>query len=200
MSAKRPCCNTCLRPLKVCYCHTIETIKNAWPVHILQHNTEINKAVATARIAALSLRHCELILADNVQRDSMLHSRLLQLKPLLIYPGEDSVDVTDINAEHIRPLLFIDGTWRKTRRMLHESPLLSSLPKVSFTTASESIYRIRKVPHKHALSTVESIAHVLSVLESDAQKYSPLLSSMKWMIDQQIKAMGEQTYRANYVK
>jgi len=41
---------------------------------------------------------------------------------------------------------------------------------------------------------------VLGVLERDAEKYAPLLAVMDWMVDQQIAAMGEETYLANHAR
>ena len=193
----RPVCALCLRPPKVCYCHTIKEISNHWPVYILQHPKESSHAIGTARIAQLTLQHCQTVVSDAPENDKDFLEQITLQQPYLVYPGEHSQAVAELDKEAIRPLLFLDGSWRKTRRMLHESALLASLPRVSMPMPV-SRYKIRKEPVPEAVSTVEAIAEVLSALEQDSNKYQPLLHTMDWMIAQQIEQMGQLTYQKNY--
>ena len=103
-----------------------------------------------------------------------------------------------LQAESPRPLVFLDGTWRKTKAMYLQSPLLQSLPLVQLQLAHPSRYRIRKEPNAMAMSTIEAIALLLGELEADDEKYQPLLNSMDWIIDYQIKAMGKTVFNRNY--
>ncbi|WP_159930993.1 tRNA-uridine aminocarboxypropyltransferase [Oceanicoccus sp. KOV_DT_Chl] len=193
----RPQCDNCLRPLTVCYCHTLTTINNQWPVTIVQHPSESRHAIGTARIAELSLLHCQLLNSDNDQDQRQL-KHIMQQQPLLIYPGEDSTPLASIDNTTIRPLLFIDASWRKSRRMLFENPQLAALPKVQLTPTSRSRYQIRKQPDAQAIATVEAIAQTLGFLERNSTKYAPLLASMEWIIAQQIKAMGTDVFIRHY--
>ncbi|ARN75278.1 tRNA-uridine aminocarboxypropyltransferase [Oceanicoccus sagamiensis] len=190
----RLACQRCLRPPSVCYCHTLEVIDNQWPVYILQHPKEAKHAIGTARIAQLSLKQCQTLIAKKPGDVELL---MTNIQPLLVYPGDNSTAVNDIDPGTIQPLLFLDGSWRKTRRMLHESPWLAALPRISMVLPA-SRYKIRKEPHPTAVSTVEAIAGVLAALERDTQKYQPLLTTMDWMIAQQIMQMGDKTYQKNY--
>jgi DTW domain-containing protein YfiP len=225
---KRSLCCQCLRPLTVCFCHTIHVVDNHWPIIILQHAGETNRAIGTAKIAQLSLKNCQTYiyqthiklnhtkqtkndkLSDTQTREhnKRLVESICEQAPLLVYPGDNSITVeqlaTDVNkkpqTQDKAPLLFIDGTWRKSRRMLYECPALAALPRVSLLSGQASRYLIRKVPNDSALSTVEAIAASLSALEGSKDKYQSLLNSMDWMIEQQIKAMGEEKYQRNYLK
>jgi len=197
---KRIYCSDCKRPRNVCYCHIIKQVDNAWPVYILQHPAEQKHAIGTARIAALSLSNSTLYNGDNFTDDELSSILPHQSAPILVYPGEDSQSVLDISDQAPRPLVFIDASWRKSRRMLQESPSLMALPKVSFSPEKASDYRIRKVPDINALSTLEAIVYVLSRLDKTESKYQTLLDTMKWMIDKQIECMGEAVYRKNYRK
>lgn len=197
----RPRCPQCLRPESVCYCHTISTIDNHWPIAILQHKQEINHAIGTARIAQLSLSRCCTVTSGSPEAEQLLLDCTAQ-QVCLVYPGENSRPLINARAEwasdKVRPLLFIDGTWRKTKRMLYESPLLAALPRVSLNPQQLSRYRIRKSPNHSALSTIEAIVLSLSTLENNPSKYQPLLTSLEWIIDQQVKAMGNDVFNRNY--
>jgi len=156
--------------------------------------------LATARIASLSLTQCALLDDANDAVSPTLERQLLDTQPLLVYPAPDAIDIASLADSQPRPLLLLDGTWRKTRRMLHESAWLRSLPKVCLPASPQyrSRYRLRKSPRPGYLSTVESIAYLLGTLEQNAAKYQPLLDIQEWLIQQQIQAMGETTYRRNY--
>lgn len=200
----RPRCTQCQRPQTVCLCHTITAIANRWPVIILQHPDEAKHAIGTAVIAQLSLSQCQTInyeFSPNSQSGVESPSSIdliLQQQPILVFPEEDGDDMASLAADEVRPLLFLDGTWRKSRRMLYERPELTALSKLTIHSQQLSRYRIRKTPNDNALSTVEAIAYSLALLERDTEKYKPLLASMDWMIDQQIKAMGVDVYQTNY--
>lgn len=194
----RSSCPQCLRPTTHCYCHTLKLVTNHWPVWILQHPLEVNHALGTARIASLSLQQSQLWVGETIESCEVASQHLATAQPLLVYPGEESSDLNAINRDQPVPLLFLDGNWRKTRRMLFESSTLAALPKISFQPTLASRYRLRKAPKPEYLSTLESIAEVLSVLEGDNEKYQPLLNSMDWMIDRQIELMGTQIFNRNY--
>lgn len=184
--------------MKVCYCHTLEKVDNDWPIHILQHSAESKHAIGTARIAVLSLSQCQLQVGDRFDDADLSTWLSHESSPVLVYPGEDSEDLSLFSKQSPRPLVFLDASWRKSRRMLHESPALMQLPKVSFQPKQVSRYRIRKAPERHALSTLEAIVYALSFLENEEEKYHSLLRSMDWMIEKQIEIMGREVFEKNY--
>lgn len=194
--SKRERCSACQRPLTHCYCHLLVNVENRWPVQILQHPLESRHALGTARIAALCLRHCELETAASHSSPFLNTSP----EPVLLYPGPDSLPLEALIDGPIRPLLFLDATWRKSRRMLLESPALAQLPKYCLPATPTSRYRIRREPNSQALSTLEAIVYSLASLEGDNEKYQPLLKIMDELIDEQIAQMGQEVYERNYKK
>eukprot|EP00569_Conticribra_weissflogii_P014438 CAMPEP_0171414700 /NCGR_PEP_ID=MMETSP0880-20121228/37991_1 /TAXON_ID=67004 /ORGANISM="Thalassiosira weissflogii, Strain CCMP1336" /LENGTH=240 /DNA_ID=CAMNT_0011932729 /DNA_START=509 /DNA_END=1231 /DNA_ORIENTATION=+ len=99
-------------------------------------------------------------------------------------------------------LILVDGTWAEAKRMIMQSPQLTSrCQQIQFTSSYTSIYDvIRKEPEKHCISTLEACAHALTFLEpgtkskiddddstneynggSEAKKY--LKGAMKFMVD-----------------
>ncbi|MEX1197618.1 MAG: tRNA-uridine aminocarboxypropyltransferase [Pseudohongiellaceae bacterium] len=183
-------CPRCRRPEVVCYCSLIRPVDNRWPVHILQHPRESGHAVGTARIAALSLTRCGL--------DILQQSFSPSPGDVLVYPGADARPLEELTGESPHRLLFLDASWRKSRRMLHEQPALAALPRYCLTDAPPSRYRIRREPERGFLSTVEAVVLALETLEREPGRYHSLLQVMDWMIDQQIHHMGDSVYRRHY--
>lgn len=61
-------------------------------------------------------------------------------------------------------LVVIDGTWRKSRRMLYQSPWLQQLPRLALVTPPPSRYRIRRARGQGQLSTFEATVLALGQL------------------------------------
>lgn len=94
-------------------------------------------------------------------------------------------------------LIVPDGTWRKARKILYLNPVLQTLPRLTLSEGEPSRYRIRKAPDAAAVSTIEAITRTLSALEPE-QDFMPLLQPFDALIEQQIRAMGSDTYAKYY--
>lgn len=201
-------CPACQRPPDYCYCSRIIEVANTWPVFILQDVREARHPIGTARIAALSLSHAEMVTLDPDKPDtsadllSKVFSRPL-INPVLIYPGDDARPVCDLATDEScagksPDLLFIDASWGRSLRLLKLFPALGALPLFALGEVPASRYRIRKQPSMDAVSTLEAIVYTLQQVEP-ALDCSPLLATMDWVIEQQIKRMGSDVYHNNYV-
>lgn len=183
-------CEQCRRPTRLCYCGLLPDLSNACPVHILQHREEASHPLGTARMAALGLRHATLDVLEGRFRPGQ--------GDVLIYPGEQAAPVTELREQAgLRPV-FLDASWRKSRRWLHEQPDLAALPRYRLESVPPSRYRIRREPRAGWVSTLEAIVWTLETVEQAPGRYQPLLRVMDWVIDQQIRHMGEATWRRNY--
>ena len=171
------------------------TVANAWPVRILQHPHESKHALGTARIASLCLQDCELAIASHHKTAELVAA---QENPILLYPGPDSIPLDSLLGDQARPLIVIDATWRKSRRMLLESPSLAKLPRYCLPSPPSSRYRIRREPNSQALSTLEAIVHSLALLEGGIDAFAPMLKIMDALVDEQIAQMGQDVYERNY--
>ncbi|MGK9067449.1 tRNA-uridine aminocarboxypropyltransferase [Stutzerimonas chloritidismutans] len=189
----RPQCSRCHRPLSHCLCPLIPSLTSRTRVLILQHPSEVSHALNTGRLAALGLRNAELVVGE--QFDALPQSTV---DPVLLFPGEGALPVASL-AGSARPLTLIvpDGTWRKARKLLHVNPGIASLPRVTLPPGLVSRYRLRKAPMPGALSTLESIVVALNALEGDG-RFDALLRPFDALIESQIQAMGEATYRRNH--
>jgi len=193
----RPQCSRCLRPTTHCLCALIPRLDSRTRVLLLQHPSEVNHALNTARLAALGLVNAQLVVGEVFE----------DLQALLSPPGYQArLLFPDENAQPLQaytpsdePLLLVvpDGTWRKARKLLHLNPLLAALPRVTLAEGAVSRYRLRKAPGPGALSTVEAIVQALQVLEAPTS-FEPLLKPFEALIEGQIAAMGDEVFQRNH--
>lgn len=108
-------------------------------------------------------------------RDPSLEGILTSPKSLLLYPSENSVPLQDIDiTAGPYTLVLIDGTWPQARAIYTSSKVLQSMKQVKLTSTGNSCYIVRTQPTDGCLSTLETAAIALSVLERDS-KYTELL-------------------------
>ena len=190
-------CPRCLRPHTHCLCPLIPSLDSRTRVLLLQHPSEVNHALNTARLAALGLNNAQLIVGE-VFEDLPALLNQPGYRACLLFPGEDAQPLQVYSAAD-EPLLLVvpDGTWRKARKLLHLNPMLAALPRVTLKEGGVSRYRLRKAPGPGALSTIEAIVQALQTLEAPTS-FEPLLKPFEALIEGQIAAMGEETYRRNH--
>lgn len=189
----RPMCAACLRPQSTCICHWVTPVGHITEVLILQHPLEQHHAKNSARLLHLSLAHSRLIVGETFDEPA-LHAALKVPKytvllyprappPLDLAPTLDPVRLNDLT--HLR-LVVLDGTWRKSRKMLHLSPLLQGLPRLSLEDVPASNYVIRKAHKPGQLSTLEATCAALAQLEGTAEQCLPLLTAFNGFVAQQL--------------
>ncbi|WP_028240994.1 tRNA-uridine aminocarboxypropyltransferase [Stutzerimonas azotifigens] len=191
-------CERCRRPAGHCLCSSIPCLDSRTRVLVLQHPSEARHALNTGRLVALGLRHAELWVGE---RFDGLAERLSEpgVSAALLFPGEGATVVEDASAWPAgqRLLVVPDGTWRKARKLLYLNPVLETLPRLTLPAGLASRYRLRKAPGPEALATVEAVAQLLQRLDAPLD-FRALLEPFETMIEGQIEAMGEQTYRRNH--
>ena len=192
-------CPRCLRPQTHCLCPLIPSLDSRTRVLLLQHPSEVNHALNTARLAALGLTNAELIVGEIFEDLPTLLNRP-GYQARLLFPADDAQPIQVYGASD-EPLLLVvpDGTWRKARKMLHLNPLLMALPRVTLAEGGVSRYRLRKAPGPGALSTIEAIVQALQTLEAPAS-FEPLLKPFEALIEGQIAAMGQETFQRNHAE
>lgn len=195
----RPQCPRCLRPATHCLCALIPSLDSRTRILLLQHPSEVNHALNTARLAALGLNNAQLVVGEVFDDlGTLLSPPGYQAR--LLFPADDAEPLQTYTPSD-QPLLLVvpDGTWRKARKLLHLNPLLAALPRVTLAGERVSRYRLRKAPGPGALSTVEAIVQALQVLEAPAS-FDALLKPFDALIEGQIAAMGEAVYQRNHVE
>jgi DTW domain-containing protein YfiP len=94
-------------------------------------------------------------------------------------------------------LVLLDGTWRKTRKLLHANPLLQALPRWPLPAPPPSRYTIRRAQRPGQRSTLEAACLALGHLEGEPARYLPLLSAFDGWVAEQARwaAAGRSTDR-----
>lgn len=186
---RRAECAQCLRPQRTCVCGFAARIGTQLDVLVLQHPHEVREAKGTARLLHLSLPGSSLLVGEtfdtNELRDALFGAGRT---PVLLYPpaAGDSCGrfMTGAESAGAVRLVLLDGTWRKSRKMLFCNPLLQALPRLALDDVPPSAYRIRKAHEPHQLSTLEAAACAIAALDPAAD-VRPLLDGFSKFIDRQ---------------
>ena len=202
--AKRLTCEQCFRPQNACICCWITPTAHAVEVVLLQHPLEEHSAKGSARLLHLSLARSRMVTGEVfVERE--LHALLRDpfesdiatthdaKQAILLYPQstDDRSTPPIVTPEMLSEpsrlrLVVLDGTWRKSRKMLHVNPALQRLPRLSLNDVPASRYLIRKAHRADQLSTLEATCLALVQLEGNAAQFLPLLSAFDGFVAQQL--------------
>ncbi len=204
----RAMCATCLRPQSACLCQWVSPTAHAVEVLILQHPLEVTQAKGSARLLHLSLQRSRLVTGE-VFEESTLHALLTApfepqsddtqpRQTLLLYPDTPSesdlplVSPPLLEARHLEHpsklrLVVLDGTWRKSRKMLYLNPLLQQLPRLALRDLPPSHYLIRKAHQPDQRSTLEATCAALAQLEGDTGQFAALMEAFDGFVAQQAK-------------
>ncbi|WP_075257321.1 tRNA-uridine aminocarboxypropyltransferase [Herbaspirillum camelliae] len=206
-ASRRLLCPICQRAMTACICHWTSPIDHAFDVLILQHPLEVGNAKNSVRLLHLSLPASKLVVGsvfDTDELEALLHgpSRLRNVSPsekvhpVLLYTDDASTPSTTYfdartmkvegqeEFQRIR-LVILDGTWRKSRKMLFDNPILQTLPRLVLADTPASRYTIRKSHKPEQLSTLEAVGYALMQLERNSEKYHPLLTAFDNFVLQQ---------------
>ncbi len=211
-TTKRVVCADCLRAHSNCICHWVTPVQQPVQVLILQHPMEVHQAKGSARLLHLSLPHSRMVTGEvfdaQVLRDllfapwkeaeqpaSAAQSNAVR-QAILLYPDTPDSAALSIPAPprlaadalhdpaQLR-LVVLDGTWRKSRKMLYLNPLLQQLPRLPLQHVPASQYRIRKAHKPNQLSTLEATCAALAQLGGNAAPLLPLVSAFDGFVAQQ---------------
>ncbi len=194
----RVICPQCRRAQKVCICDFISPIDNRIELGILQHPTETQQVKGTAIIAELAFQHCQLWVGESLTELPELRAWLTDGVPVrLLYPKIEgqpesyqaySIDEVrqDLQAGRECKILVLDGTWRKTYKMMQLNPELRALDRVELAPGNPSDYKVRKQKDAQSLSTIEALVELFAQIENDADKFQPALDAFECMQQQQL--------------
>lgn len=205
--AKRLSCATCLRAQSACICPWITPTPHVVEVLVLQHPLEVGNAKGSARLLQLSLPNSSLVTGEAfgtpVLQALLTAPRQRQAtaqpakQAILLYPDTPEDKALDLSAPPLLTpallqdpsqlrLIVLDGTWRKSRKMLYLNPLLQQLPRLALRDMPESNYLIRKAHRPDQLSTLEASCAALAQLAGGIEPFAPLLAAFDGFVAQQL--------------
>ncbi|WP_426102560.1 tRNA-uridine aminocarboxypropyltransferase [Massilia sp. TSP1-1-2] len=183
LTSSRPHCPRCTRPLSACICRWIAPVESRAGLLILQHPMEVANAKGSARLLHLSVAGSAMVQGESFD-EALLQALLFDggQTPLLLYPDTPGMPPLASNPALLADpaalrLVVLDGTWRKSRKMLHQNRLLQTLPRLPLTQMPASHYLIRKAHAPDQLSTLEASCYALGQLHGNPAPFSPLLDA-----------------------
>jgi DTW domain-containing protein YfiP len=186
--SRRPRCAHCGLPVATCLCNLVVRVDNAVEVLVLQHPREVREAKGSARLLGLSLARCRIVVGEVFDADvldALLHGA--GRRSVLLYPEAGRAEAGPAEDARARPtqLVVLDGTWRKSLRMLMSNPALQGLPRWPLAPAEPGVYgALRKARLPTQLSTLEATCTALALLDGDAARYAPLLAAFGRFVDE----------------
>ena len=195
-SPRRARCERCGLPARTCVCALVARVVNEVDVLLLQHPDEAREAKGSARLLRLSLARCRVAVGEVFEPAELLALLGGDVSGnALLYPA-DTVTGTEELLRGARPrrLVVLDGTWRKSIRMLHANPLLQSLPRWALAPSTPTRYAaLRKARLPAQLSTLEATCIALADIEAAPARYEPLLAAFeRFVADRAARARNPQ--------
>lgn len=185
-------CYACLRPRSRCRCGERVVLENRTHFLICMHPREWrHQKTGTGRLLHLGLAHSHLVVHEAPGSAPEV-TRLLESPTYaahLVYPGAGSLDLDrgerpDLQGRTLLAIL-LDGTWRQAKRMFALSPEFHTLPRLSFSPAVPSAFRIKRQPAPHCLSTLEAAVTLMAALKRvglETADGAPLFESFQDMV------------------
>lgn len=133
---------------------------------------------------AASLTDVRIHVGEDFSDDEGLNALLADpaVQCYVLWPDEEALTLIQAREHLLRSgrtvrahFILLDGTWRKAYRMLHSSPALLELPRITLGAIAGQ-YSIRKKPFEEALSTLEAGYHLLSRWEGEPERFAPLMT------------------------
>ena len=186
-------CLSCLRAQSACICHWVRPVAGLLDVLILQHPLEVGHSKGSARLLHLSLPNSCMLTGEVFDEKALMQPGR---QDVLLYPETPvgsspcaprplPVPLDLAQAPAAWRLVVIDGTWRKSRKMLHLNPYLRRLPRLSLQGLPASSYAIRKAHRPDHLSTLEATCAALIQLGHEGEKFTPLLTAFAGFVAEQ---------------
>jgi DTW domain-containing protein YfiP len=192
----RPTCYTCRKPQVSCYCKELYPVSSRPRIVILMHPLEARHPVGTGRLAHRCLENSRLWVGTGFDETSELACLIRDpaVNPLLLFPGPESLSLDALAPEKRSELLdssrepvviVLDATWSIANKMLRQSPILRSVPRVSFLPGPRSGFLVRRQPRPECLSSLEAIHRVLCLLDRP-ERYEGMLRVFESMVSRQL--------------
>jgi DTW domain-containing protein len=199
-----PECPHCGKPLPLCICDSVEPIKSAISLLILQHPQEQDRALGTARLTALHFKDAVVriglswpSLAKALGRPVGDPSRwaVLYLGSAKVADLETDRDIVAINRKgeiednqrailgDIEGVVLLDGTWSQAKALWWRNAWMLKCQRVILGPAHPSRYgALRREPRRDGLSTIEAAAMLIAGLEKRPDIAATLNASFERML------------------
>lgn len=161
-------CERCALPPAACLCGEFAPLELETHVVVLMHRRELNKTTSTARLVPLALVNAQVRIVglpeDRAHFDELAEAGR---RAVLLFPSENSVELTREMRAAKLTLVAPDGNWRQAHKFARREPQLAALPHVHLPPGPPSRYVLRRHPDERFLATFEALARALGILEGE---------------------------------
>jgi DTW domain-containing protein len=163
-------CPDCRVNHHVCVCaHILPRIINS-NVSLIVHVRELKLTSNTAQFVKKMLpQNTEICIRGSV--NGVFDASPIMLRsgrPLFLYPHEDALELNHTFTQNFPGpyhLIVPDGNWHQARRVRRREDAFRDMMAVKLPEGVLGEYKLRKAPQPSWVSTYESVAHALGVLE-----------------------------------
>jgi DTW domain-containing protein YfiP len=177
----------------LCICDVSPRLETRTRLALLLHQREVGKPTNTGQLAARCMPNSVVSVVGQRDQVSTLPAIAAHEQPLLLYPADDAVPITQY-ATSERPIVLLvpDGSWRQAHKMRRRIPGLAEVPCVTLPELSRTSYRLRSENHEGGLATLEAIAGALRHLEPEGEAIeAALLGLFRIMVDRTLWLRGQ---------
>jgi DTW domain-containing protein YfiP len=204
LDPEEPVCPRCLKPMSLSVCEDIAPLDNHVTLLILQHPQEQDKALGTARLAALNLKNATVkvglswpSLAKVLGREADPRRWAVLYLGAADEAGERpkrEVSVLDSKG-HLMPdqdrslgelegIIVLDGTWSQAKTLWWRNPWVLKTRRLVLEPKRASRYgKLRREPRRQGLSTLEAAALALSRIEKRPEIETQMTASFEKLLD-----------------
>ncbi|KAJ2558133.1 hypothetical protein EV175_000938 [Coemansia sp. RSA 1933] len=187
--SERISCGSCGKSVKFfCYhcCKPVQeldgkipTIRLPFKLDIIKHPKEIN-----GKSTAL---HAKVIAPEDVEIVSYSEGCMSGVdtsRTVLLFPGPDAKNISEMDIDHIDKAVVIDGTWSQAKTMVRDNPGLGCMQKVTIWPRKTRFWRYQNFDDRY-LATIEAIYFLYrdSVSGDYDGKYDALMFFYKYFYD-----------------
>lgn len=172
-----PRCEVCGLHRGLCLCAELPQLATTIDVVVVLHRLEHFKSTNTGRLAARMLQRGAYV----VRGGPPAPPEPPREGSWVLFPSASAVPLREAMARGLDRLIVPDGTWPQAGKIARRDPLCVGLPTVKLEATPQRVYRLRKSTRPDALSTLESIAEALRIVEGPEVARSMLATFDVWL-------------------
>lgn len=179
-------CPRCRINHTLCVCEHIRPLSVKTSVSLVVHVSELTLSSNTAQfIKHMIPGEAEIFIRGHVE-EKFTPDRILERKgePLFLFPSEDSLELnSDFLKAHPGPhhLIVPDGNWNQAKKVRNREEAFRRMTAVKLPPGITGEYQLRRALYPEWVSTYESVAHALGVLEGESVRDELMTFFRKWV-------------------
>ena len=197
-------CPHCRKPIPLCICDTVTPVESRISLLILQHPQEQDRALGTARLAAMHFKNAVVKIGLSWPSLAKALGRPVAdpARWAVLYLGSAKAGDLDTDAEivaltrkgeasdnqrailsGIEGVVLLDGTWSQAKALWWRNPWMLKCQRVILNPEHPSRYgALRREPRRDGLSTIEATGMLIAALERRPEIAATLNASFDRML------------------